>query len=283
MILRCVFYILTIAILASCAHHPYTPPKLKTPIVETGTYKFQHVPTISLKNKRPLKGWVIGVVNPIWYEKSYNLAMHNTAGLRSNFAIVEKRIESNPFSDYGKSLLPKISQAMLRDVSTALQNAGAEVLQFNSGADLTNIPYGDKKRMHALILINPSLMFGLARESYELINDGYAAEAKGFPYSSYGNNLNIIEPLSKETIFTKSTPFATSKGDEYRKTWLVSDTKNINDVTSYQSYSNRSKRIAEILTKTYDGMLDQIGKNLTVEDFLSHKSDVMELKGLKRF
>jgi len=254
------------------------------PIMESGNYTLEHVPLILSKDKDSLKGWVIGVIVPIWDKNSYRLSMNDRTDLGS-LNVRNKSFNENPMSLMNKdAFILGINNAMVRDVSKALENAGAEVIQYGVASDLKNMPYGDKKRMHALIVLHPGLLFGQLRESYKLINNSLAVEAKGFFYSSHRFTFNVVEPLSHETIFKKTTPTEQVESDKYRKTWLLyGSNANMANIYSYQAYSNRSKREAEIITATYNKMLDNIGKNLTVEDFMSHKSDVMELKNLKRF
>jgi len=281
MVLKFFIAVLCALILASCGGKH--PPKLqlKKPIVESSDVIFEHLPLIS-SDKNALKGWVIGVITPVWQDQRYRMVMNDKTDF-SSLSIKSEYSRKIPTPEE-KVITSVLANNMMRDVSKALSNTGAEVVQFPGISSLDKISYGDKKRMHALIVLHPGLLLGQLRESYKFINNKFAVESTGFFYTNHGIQLDVLEPLSREFLFSKKSQFVVDKSEPFRATWKLPSNKfDAKDYNAFQSYSNRMKRVNDLLTLTYNKMLDQTAVELNTKEFTSRKADVMELKGLKRF
>jgi neuraminyllactose-binding hemagglutinin len=149
---------------------------------------------------------------------------------------------------------------------------------YKDEADLT---YTDKRA--AYIMIVPALSLGVKATEIRKDPKTYHVAERGVFVVEGDIRLNIIEPLTGQTIGSERINFADVKvSRSYIYERQTKQTVESDDVPAYLT-DNTDKAIADLLNEFYPKAVDKIVRYLSREKLLSYEKEIADLKAQKRY
>ncbi len=270
--------------LAGCANKPVQR--------ETGIVNFSYTPTSSSQKTDK----IIAIVSPSISSKagagfSQVKASNNLQNV--NLLLLASRRHNRSNVDFARILSnysPRLTSSMESGFNELIISKGFTI----SGPYQTfdDITYSDKKASYLALV--PDLNIFIDKKAEKITCSSTNGYCEDFGTIQVGGFLNIklIEPLTKQTFFSKRINLSKLtaqreyvKREAYRdpSTGLVGMAFNSLAADKKPLIDNTDKALVDVLNEFYSKAMKKVDEYISTEEVMSFEKDVIAIKNLKRF